>query len=75
MATAFWAASSRSAALMMGRPESARICFASSTLVPSRRTTKGREKLSPSSLHAATIPLATVAQCDDAAEDVDEDVP
>src|SRR3546814_7949919 len=39
--TIFAAASPRLSADTIGRPESARICFPSSTLVPSSRTTSG----------------------------------
>ncbi|KNC26320.1 hypothetical protein FF38_00873 [Lucilia cuprina] len=59
-ATAFWAASSKSAAVCMGKPEFCKILRASSTFVPSRRTTSGTFRLS--FFEAATTPLAMVAQ-------------
>ena len=59
-AVAFLAASSRSTALWMGKPESFKICLALSTLVPSSLTTRGISRLME--WQALTIPLAIVAQ-------------
>src|SRR5262249_57934914 len=42
--TAFCAPSSMSPAVMMSRPESARICLPFSTFVPSMRTTSGTDR-------------------------------
>src|SRR5699024_9991151 len=53
-ATIFLAASPRSSALTIGRPELLRISLPFSTLVPSRRTTSGTERFT--SLAAATMP-------------------
>ncbi|EGE56097.1 malate dehydrogenase [Rhizobium etli CNPAF512] len=55
-ATIFLAASSRSSAAVIARPDSFRIFLPSSTLVPSRRTTSGT--LRPTSLTAAMTPSA-----------------
>src|SRR6266540_3452763 len=54
--TALRAASARPSAGVTARPDSRRIRFPSSTLVPSRRTTTGRD--SPISRTAATTPFA-----------------
>src|SRR6201994_2766933 len=57
--TIFCAASARSLAETMGRPDSARIFLPSSTLVPSRRTTSGT--FSEISFAAATMPSAMMS--------------
>jgi hypothetical protein len=58
-ATTFSAASAMLLALMMGKPESARIFLPSSSLVPFMRTTSGT--FSCTSRAAATIPVAMVS--------------
>ena len=58
-ATTFSAASAMVSALMIGRPESFKICLPSTSLVPFIRTTKGTCKLT--ALLAATTPLAMVS--------------
>src|SRR5690606_35612518 len=58
--TTFWAASARSSADLIGSPESASIFFPRSTLVPSRRTTRGTVRLT--SRAAATMPSAMTSQ-------------
>src|SRR5579863_7905379 len=57
--TTFSAASARSLAEVMARPDLARISLPNSTLVPSRRTTNGT--LSEISFAAATIPSAMMS--------------
>src|SRR5690348_15121939 len=59
-ATIFRAASARSSADLIGRPESARIFLPSFTLVPSSRTTSGTVRLT--SRAAATMPSAMTSQ-------------
>ena len=56
---------------MIGRPESARICLPSSTLVPSRRTTSGT--CSSTCLRRVDHALGDDVALHDAAEDVDQD--
>ena len=58
-ATTFSAASAMVSALMIGKPESFKICLPSTSLVPFIRTTKGTCKLT--ALLAATTPLAMVS--------------
>src|SRR6185312_8765301 len=57
--TTFWAASARLSAEVMARPDLARICLPNSTLVPSRRTTRGT--FSEISFAAATMPSAMMS--------------
>ena len=58
-ATTFSAASAMVSALMIGRPESFKICLPSTSFVPFMRTTSGTCKLT--ALLAATTPLAMVS--------------
>ena len=58
-------------ALMIGRPESARIFRPSSSFVPFMRTTSGTDSFV--SCAAATMPFGDRVAAHDAAEDVDED--
>src|SRR5204862_514415 len=59
-ATIFFAASPRSFAGTMARPELARMSLPCCTLVPSRRTTSGTERFT--SFAAATMPSAMMSQ-------------